>query len=326
MEAKINRTEAILVECIVFNEEILKKINKAINDLGCSKSEKSALNTLLFDFLKGIYAEFLNFCSVTKKKGDSGDLKEKEELLIEVAQRIDTIVDTLKEKNINRVDNDRVLPLKSKSSQKKASIVREVEQEINENEKEQVEVSESQPESPKVRELLFRGDALKIKGDKYALEELFFIIDGSNVAKNERDTNSSSNQIIGKLANIEILENKLKRLELTSENYLFECDASLLYKIDRKSDYDNKLKNECNTFKQTPAQREADAMMLRLAKELEEKGKCVFIVSNDTFGEYDPNSNKYDANKGTEFDYEWVRERRITFQIARGIAILDDVS
>ncbi len=301
MEVKINKTEAFWVESIVFNEAMLEQIKKAIDNLACDKSEKTALKSILFDFLKGIYSEFLNFCSLVKKTDVSENLKEKNELLIEVAQRIDSILGVLKKKPKN-VEKS------------------EVKKHITPKKVEKIEPKEETKVPEVLRKFQKQEGELTIKGNNYDLDQVYFCVDGLNVARgSQKDC---------KFSNIELLENRLKKLGLTGDNYIIINDASLQSLIEktRQSDFKNKLKIEPKTFVQVKPNQKASDTILNFAKQVEEDdGKKVFFISTDFFEEYDPSSEKYDSCKASGFDYNLILEKRCIFEIHRGLVTFDDI-
>jgi len=121
------------------------------------------------------------------------------------------------------------------------------------------------------------------------------IIDGSNVAWEEKDQNGHP-----KLENIEAMINKLSRANF--KKIVTVADAALRYQIDNQRRLDRLVKE--GAIKMLPARVDGDKFILRIAEE-----ETAMIVSNDLFKEFRDIA-------------PWIDERRIPFTILDGEVFL----
>lgn len=126
--------------------------------------------------------------------------------------------------------------------------------------------------------------------DKVGTSSDLFVIDGSNVAFEKRDSEGKP-----KFSNILALKNKLDRYGIL--NYRIICDRSLFYSIDDQ-EYYTKFVDEGKII-ETPEGTKADPFILQYA--FENDG---YIISNDKFKQLK-----------SIFSSVWIESRRISFRI-----------
>ncbi len=130
-------------------------------------------------------------------------------------------------------------------------------------------------------------------GKTYELLNPYIVVDGSNVAFEERDDNNKP-----KLSNILNLRIKLKKLGIIQ--YGIVCDDSLYYCIDERDKYTNYIKKKEIIV---PSKNiKADIYILQLAFE-----KNGLIISKDKYKEFYP-----------IFGKKWIENKRIPFEIVNG--------
>jgi hypothetical protein len=125
------------------------------------------------------------------------------------------------------------------------------------------------------------------------------LIDGSNVA---RFGNSGET---GRFGNILLILNELERLGYN--DYLIFCDANLIYLLDDKTTF--RKMREKEQIIDVPANTPADFWILKYAKQFEDKGVPVKIVTKDKFKEW-------------KEEEDWVKNNykrlRVPFTIVEG--------
>lgn len=130
-------------------------------------------------------------------------------------------------------------------------------------------------------------------GKTYELLNTYIVIDGSNIAFEERNENNKP-----KLSNILNLREKLEKLGIIQ--YRIICDDSLYYCIDERDNYANYINKK--EIIVPPKNIKADVYILQLA--FENDG---LIISKDKYKEY------YSI-----FGKDWIENKRIPFEIVNG--------
>jgi len=125
---------------------------------------------------------------------------------------------------------------------------------------------------------------------KKKITDDFFIIDGSNVAYQDRNYQKKP-----QLKNLTIIKQKLETLGI--KNYHIICDRSLNYTIDDKENYKKLVKK--SIIIETPEGTKADIFILQITQE-----KNGYNISNDIFKSY------YKL-----YEPDWIKHRRISFKI-----------
>ncbi len=128
---------------------------------------------------------------------------------------------------------------------------------------------------------------------KYELLNPYTIIDGSNVAFEERDKNNKP-----KLSNILNIRKKLNKYGVKQNRII--CDESLKYCIDKRDEFIGYIKKKEIII--SPKEIKADLYVLQLS--FENHG---LIISNDKYREY-----------YTIFGEDWIENKRIPFEIVNG--------
>ena len=131
------------------------------------------------------------------------------------------------------------------------------------------------------------------KNKTYELLNPYTVVDGSNVAFEERDKNNKP-----KFSNILNLRKKLKKYGVIRNTII--CDDSLKYCIDKRNEFIKYINNK--EIITPPKDIKADLYVLQLAFE-----KDGLIISNDKYREYH-----------TIFDTDWIENKRIPFEIVNG--------
>ena len=122
------------------------------------------------------------------------------------------------------------------------------------------------------------------------MDENLYVIDGSNVAFEQRTSNNKPN-----LSNLILLVETLKKLGIV--NLKIICDRSLFYCIDDKKGYSQFIKK--GIIVESPEGTTSDIFILQYAFQ-----KNGYIISNDKYREFH-----------SIFKKEWVESRRISFKI-----------
>ena len=130
------------------------------------------------------------------------------------------------------------------------------------------------------------------------LSEPYFIIDGSNVAFENK---SPRNKPL--YSNIQIIGKKLIELEISC--YKVICDNNLRYCITERNEYLKAVHKK--QIIESPKGTEADIFILQLAQR-----KNAYMISNDKFKDY------YSI-----FDKKWIESMRISFRIIDDEIIFD---